>query len=879
MIVLATAAPVFAWPQTRRLTPFVLLSDFLFLGIKWDFVAGSVMPYHDTAWNLEGWSILVQQWIHSGLPLGWNPYIGAGQPMALYNNPLSSIPSVAFSGLFKALGLPFDPVQNFKLIWIFAHLNICTGSLLFFRALFRESWVCLLGFASMLFGGYFFVELGQGVAVYVLSFLPYMLFFLIGYYRERTWMPLFLFSLFLGMSMNYYIPTYMIYTLVLFLVSVLLVNGVQKNPRLKEEIRSLFTDLFRKPGRLALCLLLVVVPATPMLYNFAEMQDFMSPTRGFSTDQGRLTRDSFQTLVAVPFHGYQKLIHPRLADMTDLHSGFYIGFLPSLAVVGSLVAGGNWIFLTLSFFLILLAAPEMTGVSPWGWVRHYMPLGETIRHTFLFGRLATFFLLTASLAGLLALQKANVPFMRKILAVTVASAFWAAFSWSVLPPARQVFLVLAALCLMLLSAGRLSGRSWWPVACLGVVVAFHAGDLLEHAIHRTTPKSPFWNKYEFPRSYPLNPIAYPSRWKVRSEDNIPVPQYLKPAYTKEAIWANPFPGAMLWLQKDFAWFLINQRFLEKDVDYFYPDTYKNLRLKNAEGTLFHAVRAGGEEDPDALSLKALKRILKVDRPVLKLEEMRSGVNGESTGEGPPGVSGEHSGRNRKPALRLTFSMQPGFQPDRLEVAVQPWGLPWQGDHAELWESADRTSWRFVQKLNADTAVAGESRRRWTFPLKRALTQPYIKLVIDLEHMNHFHDVNLVESRVQEAGTESVVLSGDGVLVQKPSARADRVVLDLNLPQDAWILRLENYHKNWTATLDGREVAIRKVFPNFQAVFVKAGRHELAFQFESAYHGLVILHIAAGVLGAFVFLAWLAGLGFGNVKEGAGRKGVGASVEA
>ncbi|MGP0565561.1 MULTISPECIES: YfhO family protein [unclassified Nitrospina] len=851
VILFMVLSPVLAWPQTRRLTPIVLSFYILFLWLHWDIVAGNRMTYHDTAWNLEGWSAIIQQWVYSGEPLGWNPFIGAGQPFALYHNVLSSLPSVFFAWLFKSLGLPFDSTQNFKLIWTFGHLNICTGALLLFRLLYRDSWVCLLGMTTLLFGGLFFVELGQGVVIYVLSFLPYMLFFLINYYRERTWPPLLLFAVFLGMSVNYYIPTYMAYTLLMFLLAAWLAAGLREDVSVRAEVRSLGQTLRKQLWVIPPALLLMAATAGPMFFNYAEIQDYASPTRGYSTNDAKTTDYTHQKGVSVPWHAYSMLIHPRMTSMTDLHSAYYIGLIPCIAVVASLIVGGNRLFMILSLFLVVISAKDIFGLPLWEWLRGFLPLGDTLRHTFMFARLAAFFLLTVSLAGLLSLKSSGATPLRKILAVMLGAVFWAGLFWDEWTWNLQMKFMLAGMVLILFAASRWIPKAGAPVVCLAVLLAFHAYDLIDVTRKHPLPQSPFWGKFDYPRQYRMDPIVYPATWQVRPEESIPVPQYMKSTYNKEAIWANKFPDTMLWLQKDLTWFLLRQRFLDEEIAYANPFYHKNLELKQAEGNLFYALPAGNHADPEALVLPALKRILNLDRPLMQVTGM-SGMP-EKTGE---------TGNAKTQQVWFSFSLEEGFSPDRLEIKSWPWLGSWKGGSVEVWQSENGRSWQFVQELKLEEAVPDKTHHYYTFALGQPVTQPFFKLVIDAAHISLFSSVQLAESGVK--ASQPVVEKG-GTLIQSHNPGSNRVTVDLDLPSDAYLLRMENYHPGWTATVDGNAVPITRVSPNFQAVSVPAGQHTVEFEFRSLYPTLVILHIVTGLLGGAGLLWWLSGIRLPGVR--------------
>jgi len=196
LINLLAIAPILAWRKTRNLTLPVLAIYGAFILIHWDFIIGNEVTYHDTAWTLESWTALMQQWIDSGVSLGWNPYWGAGQPFSLYNNISDVIPMVAFAYLFKALGLKFTPLIFFNLIWLFGYLNICTGSLLLFRLVYKKRLICLLGFFTLLFGGLFYSDAGEPLGAFILSFLPYLVFLIIIFYKTQDWRALLFFLLY-----------------------------------------------------------------------------------------------------------------------------------------------------------------------------------------------------------------------------------------------------------------------------------------------------------------------------------------------------------------------------------------------------------------------------------------------------------------------------------------------------------------------------------------------------------------------------------------------------------------------------------------------------------------------------------------------------------
>lgn len=854
LIVLITAAPILAWPRTRKYTPWVLLSYTVFLAIHWQFVIGEEVTYHDTAWNLESWSIIIQQWIDSGHELGWNPYWGAGQPFSLYNNILSTIPSVAFAYLFNALGWHFEPTVFFNLIWLFGFLNICTGSLMLFSILFAETWVILIGFFSMLFGGLFFADLGQGVGVYTLSFLPYLLFSLIYFYRNGDVRALVFFLFALGMSLNYYLPTYTLVTILVFII------GVLARRACRTQILSKIKTLPSHPGWLALGVLVFTILIAPLFMNYLEMKDYVSPTRGF-TKAGEYSELGHQASTFTPISRYEFLINFRKWDLLNVNHGtFYIGALPTLGFVLALVFRTH-IFLTIPALIsAILGMEHVFGISIWEWLRSYVPLFKMTRHGFPFARIATLLILAASLGGIWALTHKKYSLKWKYLAIAIAFLAVHKLSWGGLSPFQRVNVLLATGVLVFLAKYSNSNGKTLVSYLLLILLTLHGLELISFSINRDVPRRDDvdFTEYTFPRNYKLNEITYPDHWVTLPYRGVPVPFYFRPMFNKRIVWGQKVPNSLFMLQSDFARFLLNQRLISQVVP-------EDPELRKVSGKLFYLIPHYMDVSPDQTSIEALQWILNANRPKLALKD--SSYKEPSVGnvlDRDPRTYWQSVPREQNRPLWISFSIQNGFRPDILELQISP-VLKGRNAKGELWSSDDNEHWNFVQMLDGKNAMINKPSNTLKFYLKNPLRQKFFKLVFFNDSFFPLADVALNCSHVDcfESPLDFKLklnsFYGLHAVNFLPSGSPDKIVLNVFANQDSWLLRMENFHKGWKVFLDGKEEEIHRVFPNFQMVFVPAGQHTLEFRFHSIYHTLVVLHIVTGVLGGAFLLWWLSGI--------------------
>ncbi|OGG92959.1 MAG: hypothetical protein A2527_04285 [Candidatus Lambdaproteobacteria bacterium RIFOXYD2_FULL_50_16] len=102
---LLPSLPLFFWRPTRGLAFWVLMGFGLFSYLNYPYLLGQIAPFHDTRANHLRVLYLATQWLSQGYGLGWNPYLGGGQPWAVLNNFFLFSPSLVYGLTLHGFGL------------------------------------------------------------------------------------------------------------------------------------------------------------------------------------------------------------------------------------------------------------------------------------------------------------------------------------------------------------------------------------------------------------------------------------------------------------------------------------------------------------------------------------------------------------------------------------------------------------------------------------------------------------------------------------------------------------------------------------------------------------------------------------------------------
>ena len=288
IIVLVIAVlPAVVWRPTRSLSVVLICLYVAFLVMHWPFVTGISGTVHDTENGYLKPFILYKQWLDAGIKLGWNPYWGGGQPLGLLNNFIFLPTYAPLLLLDSVLGLRLNAVVMFNWAWMLLHLLMCTGATLAAFSILKSRWSCLFVTTPLLFGS-FWGGLIAPVPPVVLCLSVYLLFFWYNAWKEQSFTWLVLFVAATAFSLNFYIPHYVIITLIVSIASFCVFEAYRKGifHRFKDIDFGQFLNksIILKSG---LLLAVFVLFAAPFIHMFVETLDFVSPTRGF-TVQGEM---------------------------------------------------------------------------------------------------------------------------------------------------------------------------------------------------------------------------------------------------------------------------------------------------------------------------------------------------------------------------------------------------------------------------------------------------------------------------------------------------------------------------------------------------------------------------------------------------------------
>ncbi|MBI5561406.1 MAG: DUF1349 domain-containing protein [Deltaproteobacteria bacterium] len=101
------------------------------------------------------------------------------------------------------------------------------------------------------------------------------------------------------------------------------------------------------------------------------------------------------------------------------------------------------------------------------------------------------------------------------------------------------------------------------------------------------------------------------------------------------------------------------------------------------------------------------------------------------------------------------------------------------------------------------------------------------------------------ARFKKAGHAAYAGQGsDGINVREYGP--DTLDLTVNAQEEALLVYLQNYDRDWRAYVNGVETPIRRVNYNFQSIAVPPGTSVVEFRYRSAYRYLLALHLASAI---------------------------------
>lgn len=449
---------------------------FIYFGIlNKDFLLARLGAWHDAGQH-EYLLIILKQWLDAGIPLGWNPYMNAGEPLYLFSNSILWAPWLFFCWLNKFVGL--SPHMLFNLFWMFQFANFCVGGLLLFLILYDDFRAALFCFVALMISGMFIVNLGQPTGLNIMYYFPYVLFCLVSFYKTKNVYGFALAVVFIGIASNHYLPLYILLCTGIFVGIFILLD--------LKNIRSVLDLLKRRYRVILFACLMSLIAGAPAFFLYSEMQDYVSPTRGELQPGGAIKggETGSQPNVNAPLWGYRVLLEQSIPYRRNIHHAFYFGILPLLAIPFAFLKWRNrfvWT-VTASALLILMLG---TGNDFWGYrmlIRH-VPGFNMLRHSFGLAHFVSFLLICLSGYGLNELLQKDADRKRN---VTLSIIVFLAYIVVILTSRKEnavLFSALGALSLVLLininRAGLLFGRAgkYVSIACYLAVFSILAADV------------------------------------------------------------------------------------------------------------------------------------------------------------------------------------------------------------------------------------------------------------------------------------------------------------------------------------------------------------------------------------------------------------------
>lgn len=776
------------------------------------FVFGQEYVFHDTLWDHHSPYAILVQWLESGFPVGWNPFLNGGEPLYLFSNLFLWAELLAFSLLNRLFALPVHDLINLYFSYIL--ISFSGFCLLLFTAIFRRRVTAFYALVPVLLGGLTISTFGQ----YMLSPLyltPLALLSAYLFVRDRTLRYLAWAAFFVAVSANHYLPQYLVLVLAAFFVSAGMVRMASRIGRRSSGAPAVARRWApARIGELALIVVLTGAALAPAVFVHREVRELVSPTRGGVriAESGighqppfRMKISQFGSLLRVPY------VEPGLADPENLlyhHGPFYVGWLPVALAAFSLLLVRDRAYLPFLLtlgLLVIVALGQPVGL--WASLRDRVPL-LYIRHTY-------------PLA----------------LPVTLLVVVLSGFGFERLP---------------------LSTRGQVLAVVLTLVVCVHGTQGRRHADAR-------WE-----RPFDLVAFTYPlERWPY-SRRLTEVPIDTEPVITKRAVATHPDEDFVLFRRPPYQELVHRDLRLATGSLFGFSDGETGPPVPiDPPGDVEDRFGAAPAAGPVAVGRPAAGAAGAgaVRNPVMawRLNGARTTITLDRAGIGvllfrrsdPAELRGRLVGLSacvESPSAPLGVKLSSHEPTTGSAVTLLPARVP--VDDAPRFSALDtyRTPGRW-------------GCLRTNFYVRADAPSLIVTVAVWTERPSVVH-LDRVQLWVLPDGRADGSATLRGMTVDAPSP--DEIRVRAEFPRSGFLVRKENYHPGWSARVDGAPVAIRRWGQTFQAVPVSGGAHTVEFRFQSPYSVLMWVHFAAVLAGYALFALGLPG---GSGRPGSRQEAV------
>ena len=886
LIIISTLAPVYCWPKTRKLVFPIYGIYLLYSFLLMDFLMGEIDFCHDAFNGYQYYFNFIRQWWESDISFGWNPFLHAGQSLAILSNLILWVPAVLVSEFSGLLDIHLTPFQFSKWVFLAIFFHASSGLTLLIQLVYRNKWVTFFANTTFLFGGLFINNLHQAWPTLFAFPLTYILFLFFHALRKNNWTSLILFSLLLGSTLNHYIPMYVAFT-----VFVLLFFTALHFKRFKNWLKRM--EIKKNWPLLVGCVFLFLIAAGPMIFSYFEMENQASPTRGF-TIRGQLTAtfEGEQAGVASPFITYAAFFdrgwNPDHHSVVKWHHAGYLGIVP-------------YFFLYLFPYLFIRNFPSrviiLTGLTlmivsfgkntfVWVWLVDNFPLFNMVRHPAGFSSIVHLLSIFIA-AGCLKLMSYHILTARRMILPILLGIYFIYKSVDVLSHEALPF-VLVGSCLVgsLINLNQfLRTRAVLRWAFLGLIV-FNLLDLSTFT-HNSLKLDRFVDEG---RLKILHEESFENLSSLSSSEGL-FPQFgfgqtgknaaLEAAFhnnseTKGSYSIKIYPSdegvASLWLNLP-ATKQLMEKFINVEVaiksknqeqDSIFVDIQDDLSPISAH---FYE-NSGDWEKIEARKyipsdvkyiLISLNVLASSSAPVYfdDLKVTLEDIPKEDVIDFRPFEYINHNPRRGLCSLD-DYELSPMEYPATWISVCDPCPefLPLQVmpviDKELVW-SHHTADYMFMMDMDFSRFFLG-------------LIQPEYKesgnfsgnLFYLIPSIYYWEPENLsfIQNPSGKNFPRKINLKTSGNVHQNYSYTPNSISVLTESDHNGVLLRMENFHKGWKAYVDGKETPIFKIKPNFQAIQIPEGNHFVQFEFSSPFNFLVHLSIYSTIAGWFFMLAWL-----------------------
>lgn len=350
------------------------------------------LPVHDTLGQMPEFLYAVSAYQNGELPL-WLSYLYGGQPFYLWLHHGLLLNPIMW--IWVILGT-FLNLRHMD-IFVYYHLTeivfLAAGGFFLIRELFKDNFIASVAFVILLFSGDADYWSNQIWNFTVILYVPWLLFFGIRYFQEQTVSRCVTFAIFLGISMNVYIPSY---TIVFIITLTLLLMIYRFDLILNIDFRKLFRHIL-------IAIPIIAIMILPLYLNYSEItQDNYQVGRFKGINQQQITYEDRTATGVIVSKGDLNRLLPGMFSVKRVYTESVplIGIFAFIFMLLGVKASRNSLFWF--SLLMVMILNYMAWSTPYHYISFYiMPTYKMIRS---YGFFSGYIVLVATILSCIGLQ-------------------------------------------------------------------------------------------------------------------------------------------------------------------------------------------------------------------------------------------------------------------------------------------------------------------------------------------------------------------------------------------------------------------------------------------------------------------------------------------